>query len=163
MTEPLTSPRLDDAVNRRPIYDDTAGSKLSDPDREDGVERPPTMGSPVRQTPAGLITRHFRWVVLSLCLVHLGVQVVYILRLPLVMDEFAGARAVYRLTEDVPYRDFRPYKTVLGYLLQLPTLLAARDPWTGLMWTKIAMAIINASALLIGARALAVARPRSQS
>ena len=56
--------------------------------------------------------------------VYLALQAVYILRLPLVMDEFQGAHTVFRLTARLPYRDFQPYKTVLtsptSTLLQNP-------------------------------------------
>jgi hypothetical protein len=67
------------------------------------------------------------------------------------MDEFDGAYDVYRLKSQLPYRDFKPYKTVLGYYIQLPPLLIVRDVWNGLMLIKSEMAIINAAMMLVGA------------
>jgi hypothetical protein len=82
---------------------------------------------------------------------YLGVQALYVPRLPLVMDEFQGARAAWRLLADVPYRDFTPYKTVLGYYLQLPALTLLEDPWLALLATKLWTALLGAAALAAGA------------
>ncbi len=90
-----------------------------------------------------------------LCLFYLVIQLVYIERLPLAPDEFASARAGFRLGEEVPYRDFRPYKTVLGYYVQLPVLLLNADPWSGLLWTKREMALLNTAAICLAAACLA--------
>jgi hypothetical protein len=99
--------------------------------------------------------RHFLLAVWGLLAVYLALETVYILRLPLVMDEFQGASAVHRLSEEVPYRDFRPYKTVLGYYLQLPVLLAAPGVWSGLLWVKGQMALAVALTLAWAAFRLA--------
>lgn len=88
------------------------------------------------------------------CTVYLGLQVAYIVRLPLVMDEFQGAHAVFQLTRAVPYRDFSPYKTVLGYYIQLPALLVSDDPWAALLSVKLQAAILTAGTLGLGAWAL---------
>ena len=81
----------------------------------------------------------------------MAIEAVYIFRLPLVMDEFAGAAAVHRLTRELPYRDFAPYKTVLGYYIQLPALIAAQASgmglWGGLMLVKLWMASLTAATL----------------
>lgn len=83
----------------------------------------------------------------ALSLLYFGIQLVYILSLPLVMDEFDGANEAYQLLQLTPYQDYRPYKTVLGYYLQLPPLLATSDPWTGLMLGKCWLALINTAAI----------------
>lgn len=67
------------------------------------------------------------------------------------MDEFDGAFDVYRLKTQIPYKDFKPYKTVLGYYVQLPPLLMTRDGWSGLMMVKSEMALINTAMMLLGA------------
>jgi hypothetical protein len=85
---------------------------------------------------------------------YLGIQCLYIARLPLVMDEFDGAYDVYRLSRQVPYLDFQPYKTVLGYYVQLAPLLLAPDVWSGLLGTKLLLALINAASMA-GAAVLA--------
>lgn len=95
--------------------------------------------------------KHFRRMIVGICLFYLCLQFIYILRLPLVMDEFDGAYDVYRLKTQLPYLDFRPYKTVLGYYLQLPPLLIAGSVWNGLMVIKAEMALINTAMMLLGA------------
>jgi hypothetical protein len=98
-----------------------------------------------------------RWT-LALCLGYLALESVYIARLPLVMDEFQGAFAVERLSHEVPYRDFRPYKTVLGYYLQWPALKLAQalgfELWTNLLAVKLSMALATAGALAAAAQRL---------
>lgn len=91
----------------------------------------------------------------GLSLLYMLVQAVYIWRLPLVMDEFDGANEAYQLLDLTPYKDYRPYKTVLGYYLQLPPLLLTSDPWTGLMLSKVWLALINAAAIFASTLALA--------
>jgi len=91
----------------------------------------------------------------ALSLLYFGIQLVYILSLPLVMDEFDGANEAYQLLQLTPYQDYRPYKTVLGYYIQLPPLLVTSDPWTGLMAGKIWLAAINTAAIFAATLALA--------
>ncbi len=97
----------------------------------------------------------FRLVLAGLCLFYAGLETIYVLRLPLVMDEFQGARAIHALTEGAPYRDFKPYKTVLGYYLQLPALSLPGDTWSKLMAVKLEMVAVNTLALALGSLALA--------
>ena len=89
----------------------------------------------------------FRGVIATSCALFLALQVIYVVRLPLVMDEFQHAATMHRLVESMPYRDFYPYKTLLGYYLQLPVLLAAERPWQALMAVKIEMAVLVALSL----------------
>jgi len=92
-------------------------------------------------------TTRFLTAVAALSLFYLVLQAVYVLRLPLVMDEFQGAHAVHRLSHELPYEDYRPYKTVLGYYIQKPFLSLGAGTWGGLMAVKLAMAALNAIAL----------------
>ncbi len=78
---------------------------------------------------------------------YLVVSIAYTIRLPLVMDEFQGARAVSDAGRGVPYRDYLPYKTVLGYYLQWPFLSIGADLWTRMVAVKIAMAALTAAVL----------------
>ncbi len=80
-----------------------------------------------------------------------ALQLLYIHSLPLVMDEFDGAYDVYLLRDAVPYADFTPYKTVLGYYLQLPVLLAAPDVWSGLIAAKVFLAVVSAASMALAA------------
>ena len=99
--------------------------------------------------------RHVILIAAGLSLLYLLIEVVYLSRLPLVMDEFDGAYEAYTLIERTPYRDYRPYKTVLGYYLQLPPLLLTSDPWTGLMLSKAWLALINTAAIFTATLTLA--------
>jgi hypothetical protein len=91
----------------------------------------------------------------GLSLVYFAIQLAYLTRLPLVMDEFDGANEAYRLLDLTPYQDFRPYKTVLGYYLQLPPLLFTSDAWTGLLLSKGWLAAINTLAIFAATLSLA--------
>jgi hypothetical protein len=82
-----------------------------------------------------------------LMLFYLGLELVYILRFPLVMDEFGGAGIVYRMRQLIPYRHFAPYKTVLGYYIQLPIFLLPLETWTVLLLAKLEMTLITAAVL----------------
>lgn len=95
-------------------------------------------------------------VVAGLCGLYLVLELVYIARLPLVMDEFQQAATVARLPERLPYRDHQPYKTVLGYYLQLPVLASISDSWRALLAVKVEMALLTA--LVVGACAGALRR-----
>ncbi|MEY3011584.1 MAG: hypothetical protein RIT45_319 [Pseudomonadota bacterium] len=96
--------------------------------------------------------------VVALWTVH---ALVYALRLPLVMDELQGAFAAWELGTGVPYRDFVPYKTVLGYALQEPVLAL----WPGSWWAKlhavrVEMALLAALGMVLAAHRLsALLRP----
>lgn len=83
--------------------------------------------------------RFLLWL-LVLWLGYATLQTLYITRMPMVMDEFEGAHSVHRFATGLPYRDFDPYKTVLGYYLQLPALELPRDLWRGMLAVKFEMA-----------------------
>lgn len=98
----------------------------------------------------------------ALCVLGLAVHLGYALRLPLVMDEFQGAASAWQLTTGVPYRDFSPYKPVLGYLLQLPWLVAFDRTWPALVAVKVETALLLALGWFwIGRRLLGVYSPRA--
>lgn len=89
--------------------------------------------------------------VLAYCLI----ETVYVLRLPVVMDEFDGAYEAYRLRHELPYRDYLPYKTVLGYFIEaIPALLPVKV-WPRIMAIKIALVLINTAMLAAAGRYLA--------
>ena len=103
---------------------------------------------------ARIVEEYFTPALALLCFVYLGIEFVYIARLPFVMDEFQGASEVYRLMSEIPYVDFKPYKTVLGYYLQLPPMLLSDDPWRQMMLVKQAMALATAGSIFLAARML---------
>jgi hypothetical protein len=92
--------------------------------------------------------------IVGLLALYLLLQIVYILRLPLSMDEFHGASTLAPFASAVPYRDFAPYKTVLGYYLQLGPYSLGGDTWQRLMAVKMTMAAFNTAALAIAAAQL---------
>jgi hypothetical protein len=100
-------------------------------------------------------TRRAARIAAVLALLYLVIQAVYISRLPLVMDEFDGANEAYQLLHSTPYRDFRPYKTVLGYYVEVPPLLVTNDVWTGVMVSKLWLALINTAVIFAATLALA--------
>ena len=98
--------------------------------------------------------RRFVLIAAALSLLYFVIQLIYVSRLPLVMDEFDGAQESWQLLSVTPYKDFRPYKTVLGYYVGLPPLLLTDDVWTGLMLSKAWLAVINTGAIFAATVAL---------
>lgn len=103
-----------------------------------------------------LSERAFAVWALACALGYLALQIAYLRHLPLVTDEFDGAFDVYRLRSEVPYLDFAPYKTVVGYYLQLVPLLLGKGIWSSLFNVKYALAGLNTLLTLLAAY---VARP----
>jgi hypothetical protein len=85
---------------------------------------------------------------------YIVIELLYAVRLPVLMDEFQGVHEVYQLKTKIPYRDFRPYKTILGYYLQLPVLLAFNDHWWSIIAIRIQMVLLNALAIIVITRIL---------
>lgn len=82
-----------------------------------------------------------------LSLLFLALQVVYANRFPVIMDEFDFAYSIQRLGQKVPYRDFAPYKTVLGEYVQAPVLWTAPDLWSGIVRVKMLNAVLAVALL----------------
>lgn len=97
---------------------------------------------------SNLSKRAFWICVVGFACLYLALQWLYSRRLPLNVDEFHGAAEVYRLFTEMPYRDYRPYKTVLGYYLQVPGLMGS-EGWEGLIALRRYMAVLSAAALIV--------------
>lgn len=65
------------------------------------------------------------------------------------VDEFWFAHFIYRYKDGLPYRDFAPYKTILGYYLLLPPMLSARGIMQTLITVKDTFAFLNMFILFI--------------
>ena len=65
------------------------------------------------------------------------------------VDEFWFAHRIFQYQSGLPYRDFSPYKTVLGYYLLLPPMLLAHGVPQALIFTKHTLAVINTSFILL--------------
>jgi hypothetical protein len=89
------------------------------------------------------LEQRFRAVVLLLGLIYAAIEIAYVARLPLIMDEFDGAYEAFRVLHAVPFRDFIPYKTVIGYYIQALPAAAAGSVWGRLMAIKMATAVFN--------------------
>ena len=99
--------------------------------------------------------KQFHLIIASLCLAYAVIEFLYVNRLPLIMDEFQGAVAVNKLASQIPYRDFMPYKTILGYYIQLIPLSLPGDIWSKLIYVKQTMVVINTVAIFFAAQMLA--------
>jgi hypothetical protein len=97
------------------------------------------------------VAKYFPWLVLALTAGFLLLQVRYIWGLPLIMDEFANAGHIYRVAQGVPYRDFVPYKTVVGYYVLLPGIVALNSSWMAMLAAKVEIACLTALVLAGGA------------
>jgi hypothetical protein len=107
------------------------------------------------------VARHFHAAVLLIVAVYATLQLTYIVHLPLVMDEFDGAYEAFHLRHAVPYRDFIPYKTVLGYYIQTAATFAANEVWPRILLLKGELAFINVAMLVAAAAAMARMRSRA--
>ncbi len=88
-------------------------------------------------------SRSFILVLTGLCLFYLGFEIFYNQYAMLSVDEFWFAHVVYQYKDGLPYRDFSPYKTVLGYYLLLLSMLSTHGVIHTLLTTKNALTILN--------------------
>jgi hypothetical protein len=93
------------------------------------------------------LERRARAWIAGACALYAAIALAYAFRLPLVMDEFQGAAVVGWLGSKLPYRDFAPYKTVLGYYLELLPLSLAGELWRSLVAVKVLLVLANAAAM----------------
>src|SRR5579862_9282386 len=85
------------------------------------------------------------------CLCYLGFQLFYTYFATLGVDEFWFSHRIYQYKNGVPYRDFAPYKTVLGYYLLLFPMTLSHELLTPLFYTKNALALLNSLLFFISA------------
>lgn len=103
----------------------------------------------------GTLSARFVIAVILILSGYLAIEVLYTHRFPLNVDEYQGAADVLRLADELPYRDFTPYKTVLGYYVQLPVMTSVDDPFDAMLRTRLAMAVLVAITLFIASMVLA--------
>jgi hypothetical protein len=63
------------------------------------------------------------------------------------VDEFWFAHRIYQYKDGLPYRDFSPYKTVLGYYLLLWPMTSTGGTLNTLIFTKNMIALINVACI----------------
>lgn len=91
----------------------------------------------------------FMAAVAVICAIYAIIEWHYVARLPLAVDEMHGVAHPLRLRSEIPYRDFVPYKTVLGYYLQLLPTLFTSSPWLKFLYIKWFLAAVTALALFV--------------
>lgn len=89
------------------------------------------------------VPRGFMWAVGILSLSYLLVELLYIPFGRMGADEFWFGHHIYEYTKKIPYRDFPPYKTVLGYYLLSIPMYFAHTVLTPLFQIKEEIALIN--------------------
>lgn len=89
-------------------------------------------------------TFYFTLSLLGLCLFYLGFEIFFNAFTLITVDEFWFAHNIYHYKDGLPYRDFAPYKTVLGYYFLLLPMLSARGIIETLVFTKNFIAVLNA-------------------
>jgi hypothetical protein len=95
--------------------------------------------------------RRFRVWLAAIVIGYALLETAYVLRLPVVMDEFDGAYEAYRLRSELPYRNFVPYKTVIGYYIEAIPAALHVDVWTRIIAIKLWLVAINAAVLAASA------------
>jgi hypothetical protein len=84
-----------------------------------------------------------------LCLGYLSFEIFFNRYASLLIDEFWFAHVIYQYKDALPYRDFSPYKAVLGYYLLLKPLLLKQAIFPALISVKDWIAILNTSVFII--------------
>jgi hypothetical protein len=87
--------------------------------------------------------RYFIYGVIFLCLGYLGFEFFLNSYSMLSVDEFWFAQRTYQYKNNLPYRDFSPYKTVIGYYLLLLPMLIPHSLFGMLIFMKNAITLLN--------------------
>lgn len=91
-----------------------------------------------------------------LCLAYLTFEFYLIPHLRLAADESWFASHIYQYTHQLPYRDFPPYKTILGYYLYSVPLFFSHDIVAPIFYIKKEIAVLNT--LFLGTAAWMLSR-----
>ncbi|MES2217290.1 MAG: hypothetical protein V4501_02655 [Pseudomonadota bacterium] len=105
-----------------------------------------------RKTPDYRLTpRYFYLLLLAICATYFGVEFYYINYSIFSVDDFWLAYHTYHYKAALPYRDFAPYKTVLGYYLMLLAMLATHGTVATLVAVKTFLTVVNTFCLALAA------------
>lgn len=85
---------------------------------------------------------------ISLCSAYLLFELFFNAYTNFSVDEFWFAHRIYQYKNSLPYRDFAPYKTVLGYYLLLIPMLFSHGIIDTLIFIKNTIALLNTAVLL---------------
>jgi hypothetical protein len=95
--------------------------------------------------------RRYSFGILGLILTYLVFELFFIPNAALFRDEFWFAHHIYQYTLYMPYRDFLPYKPVLGYYLLSIPMYFAHSVLNPLYYIKQEIAIINSIMMIVTA------------
>ncbi|MEO8964646.1 MAG: hypothetical protein ABI370_08245 [Gammaproteobacteria bacterium] len=95
------------------------------------------------QGPLFTLHKKTAWGMVALFLIYLVFQLLYIPYAALSVDELWFAQHIFQYTHKLPYRDFLPYKTVLGYYLLSIPFYFSHAILAPLYYIKDELAIIN--------------------
>lgn len=90
-----------------------------------------------------ITTRLFYCLIFSLGAFYFSIEIFLNFYTMLSADEFWFAHHTQQYLEYLPYRDFAPYKTVVGYYFLLPFMSLSKDIINTLVFTKHALAFVN--------------------
>ena len=79
----------------------------------------------------------------AICSIYFLFEYYFIRYSALSADEFVFARHILDYTRALPYRDFAPYKTILGYYLLSIPLFFSHGLFAPLFWIKTEITLIN--------------------
>lgn len=103
---------------------------------------------------ADWVDRHFGWLLAGLCAFFAAVECYYAAHTNLHFDEFQYAWLSDRFLSEVPFRDFAPGKTVLGYYVLALAKKLSDDPWGQLIAIRLVLVGVNVAMLAIIATGL---------
>ncbi|CDZ79004.1 hypothetical protein BN59_03319 [Legionella massiliensis] len=90
-----------------------------------------------------VLSQRFFLILSLICLTYLGIECCYIPYASFSLDDFWLAHHNSKYLQGLPYRDFLPYKTVLGYYVFLPPFILAQGNLTTLIVVKLWVTLIN--------------------
>ncbi|MFZ2314592.1 MAG: hypothetical protein WAW86_02895 [Gammaproteobacteria bacterium] len=85
----------------------------------------------------------FFYTLAAICSIYFLFEYYFIKYSALSTDEFVFARHILDYTRALPYRDFAPYKTILGYYLLSIPLFFSHGLFAPLFWIKTEITLIN--------------------
>ena len=89
------------------------------------------------------------WSIVALCLLYFIYQIFFTSYGVFSVDDFWFAHHIYKYKTSIPYRDFPPYKTVLGYYYLLTPMSLSHTLLKPLFYTKNTLAFTNAILLAV--------------
>lgn len=108
-----------------------------------------------------ITSKNFFICLFSACLAYFSYEAFATYFSAFYVDDFNFAHLIYRYKNALPYRDFAPYKTVLGYYLLLPPMLSSHSLLAPLYNTKIFIALLNSILFFISGCWLTCFFPRA--